>query len=233
MIIYLDTETNGLDSEEDDVLEISIIDDEGTILLDTLYSPIKQTSWPQAEGIHGITPAMCAGYPTLVDLMPQIAEIFYQYSDLVIYNSTFDLSFIVKAASAANVELPSITHHCAMQDFMEAVHCNRWQKLTVAAAVAGHEWTGEAHRALADAQACRGVWRWLRDRQQTREAAKNLTHADLASIDLDAVLESLEDSAAEQGVDGYLSNLTWTQRENLQAILNKCLVDWLNANLPR
>ena len=34
-------------------------------------------------------------------------------------------------------------------------------KLTDAANYDGHEWRGDAHRALADADACLSVWDWI------------------------------------------------------------------------
>ena len=42
-----------------------------------------------------------------------------------------------------------------------AIGDGRWQKLDVACKRVGHQWTGTAHRALADALACRSVSRWL------------------------------------------------------------------------
>jgi len=38
---------------------------------------------------------------------------------------------------------------------------NRWQNLSTASRITEHQWTGAAHGALADAQACRHVWQSL------------------------------------------------------------------------
>jgi hypothetical protein len=46
----------------------------------------------------------------------------------------------------------------------------RRHKLGVAASVAGHIWTGDAHRASADAQAVRHVWQWLQRLEVERGA---------------------------------------------------------------
>lgn len=46
-----------------------------------------------------------------------------------------------------------------------------WRKLEVAARHVGHRWTGEAHRALADAMACRSVWEWMEGGATTRPTA--------------------------------------------------------------
>ena len=79
--IYIDTETTGLDPQTDDVIEIAIIDDTGNVLLDTLCRPLKNNTWDDAQRIHGITPAMCAGRPSLPDLIPQIQQIISQHDE--------------------------------------------------------------------------------------------------------------------------------------------------------
>ena len=38
--IFLDTETTGLNRADDDVLELSVINDAGDVLLDTLVQPM-------------------------------------------------------------------------------------------------------------------------------------------------------------------------------------------------
>jgi hypothetical protein len=44
----------------------------------------------------------------------------------------------------------------------------RWHRLSSAAAIVGHNWSGtDAHRAAADMLACRSVWHYL-ERQRRR-----------------------------------------------------------------
>lgn len=172
MPIYIDTETTGLDPQTDDVIEIAIIGDAGNVLLDTLCRPLKNNTWDDAQRIHGITPAMCAGRPSLPDLIPQIQQIISQHDEVVIYNANFDASFLQEAG----LQMDNMVVCCAMQSYSEHIgewsnyHNNyRWHKLTAAAAYVGHEWLGEAHRALADAQAARSVWQWLQGQKNPQE----------------------------------------------------------------
>lgn len=168
--IFLDTETTGLNHEKDDVLEISIINGNGEILLNTLVTPTKKTEWPEAEEIHGISPKMIAeaNAPTLERLVPEIDDILTSADNLVIYNSKYDLPFIEAAYHNAAFELPRPNIYCAMLEFAEVYGQWddrrgqwKWQKLTAAANHVKHEWEGKAHRALADCQATRSVWNWL------------------------------------------------------------------------
>lgn len=179
--IYLDTETTGLDPWSDDVLEITLLADDGTIELDTLVKPpAARTDWKAAEKIHHITPEMVANAPALTDLVPTLVEIFSRYTDLVIYNRDYDLPFLQRAYIDAEMGGYAPIHlksHCAMKDYAEEIgdwndyrNDFKWHKLTAAAAHVGHVWEGQAHRALADCQATRSVWHWL----QQQGANKNV-----------------------------------------------------------
>lgn len=153
MTIFLDTETTGFSPLRGDrIVEIGIVDANGRTLLETLVNPQRPIPW-QARNVHGISDEMVRGMPTIEDVMPQVLAVITN-QQVVIYNSSFDTPFFPgMLREAAEVS-------CAMRRFAQARGCG-WTKLGVAASMAGHCWTGEAHRALADALACRSVWNWL------------------------------------------------------------------------
>lgn len=154
MAIYLDTETTGLSPRQGaTIVELAIVDERGNSLIDTLVNPKTPIPW-QATKVHGITDTMVRGKPTLKDLMPVIRSII-QGSQVVIYNSTFDVPFFPGELSEA------MRIECAMRLFSKVTGSGSWKKLDYAASHVGHKWTGAAHRALADALACRSVWRWI------------------------------------------------------------------------
>jgi DNA polymerase III epsilon subunit-like protein len=154
MPLFLDTETTGLrPASGDAVVEIAIVDSGGRAVLNTLIDPGRKIPW-QATNVHGITNDMVRGQPTLAQLMPRIRQIISKET-VVIYNSSFDAPFFPgRLTEALSVE-------CAMRRFTLETGGGRWKKLDVAAKTVGHRWTGNAHRALADALACRSVWDWL------------------------------------------------------------------------
>ncbi len=103
------------------------------------------------------------------DLLPRIEEIIEQCSALVIYNSAFDLSFIGEPDSPVR-QLARSRARCAMLawaeldgEWNESRGGYRWQKLSAAADLIDHQWSGDAHRALSDAQAARSVWHFMRN----------------------------------------------------------------------
>lgn len=171
--IFIDLETTGFSAETDEILEIAIVDHAGNTLLDTLVKPERMTSWPEAEAVNGITPEMVASAPTLRGLSPVLKGLLMQ-RHVVAYHMAFDIEFL-RAALPDLLPAEDYLPHCAMRRFsvLRGVwdarepgknDYKRWRQVAAAEYV-GHVWSGSAHRALADAQACRSIWLWC-DRQQ-------------------------------------------------------------------
>ncbi|EDT2962844.1 3'-5' exonuclease [Salmonella enterica subsp. enterica] len=177
MTVYLDTETTGLNTVSDALLEIAVVDDSGDTLLNTLIRPPEQvTAWPAAQRVHRITPEMVAGAPALAEIAPQIMAAVRD-QDVIIYNAGFDAGFLGDLLAGAR------SVQCCMRAWAE--HAGEWSdwhndwrlhKLDAAAAAVCFTWPGEKHRAQADAQACRAVWQYLRDEAERRRV--DLQHRD-------------------------------------------------------
>jgi len=82
--VFVDIETSGLgqkpngeiDYDLHEILEITIMDQEGHILLDTKVRPVQiETAHPKALEINGYSEAAWADAPTLEDLAPQIVTL--------------------------------------------------------------------------------------------------------------------------------------------------------------
>jgi DNA polymerase III subunit epsilon len=85
--IYLDTETTGLE-RTDEIVEISIIDDNGVVLLNSLVKPSQLI--PQAAfNVHGITNEMVQAAPSWLIIWQQIRPLLLN-KVIVAYNSDFD-----------------------------------------------------------------------------------------------------------------------------------------------
>ena len=153
MFVYLDTETTGLAFNRGDrIVEIAIVDDQGRILINSLVNPERYIP-RSASDIHGITDWMVRSKPTLSQLMPEISRAIHGRA-VIIYNAPFDVSFFPDRLHSANRVL------CAMGEFTK-LNGGRNRRLEVAAELVGHRWTGDKHRALADAIACKAVWQWV------------------------------------------------------------------------
>jgi DNA polymerase III epsilon subunit-like protein len=185
MAIFLDTETTGLSPENGDaIVELAIVNAIGQPLINTLVNPERQIP-SRATAVHGITNEMVRRQPTLSQLMPRISDIVTD-EIVVIYNSTFDTKFFPgRLRKARSVE-------CAMRRFSATTGANRWPTLDMAARHVGHSWTGHAHRALADALACRSVWNWL------QLSEHRTTHARTPEGDIYSTQRSIEKNSGQR-----------------------------------
>lgn len=152
--VYLDTETTGLGADAR-IVEVAIADDAGRPLVNTLVNPGIAIPWG-ASSIHGIFDEDVAGMPGLADLMPRIDEAIGGRR-VVIYNVSYDQRLFPCRLGRAGAVL------CAMRRFKQVPVARGAGNGTLAKAAdwAGHQWSGAAHRALADALATRTVWQAL------------------------------------------------------------------------
>lgn len=86
--VYLDTETTGL-SPQDEIVEIAIIDHDGTVLFDELVKPSRDIP-SDATRIHGITNDMVVRVRSWPAHWPEIRRILIGRR-IGIYNADFDL----------------------------------------------------------------------------------------------------------------------------------------------
>lgn len=138
--------------------------EQGRVVLNTLVRPQRRTIWPEAEAIHGITPEAVAQAPELATVVPTLLDALRSADALVIYNSAFDLGFLppeVRAEASRRARCAMTAYALWRGDWMPSGGEYRFHRLEAAADAAGHQWSGAAHRALADALATRDVWRWL------------------------------------------------------------------------
>ena len=157
--ICFDTETTGLHpngSDPDEILTISIIGRDGSVLLDERFRPTVKTEWPHASAVNGIYPEGVADLPTIETAIPRLREIFAGADEVIGYNVGFDLGFL-SAVGVRPREDARITD--TMKEFTWFM--GRRYKLVDAADHIGYEWTGRAHGSLADALATLAVQRWL------------------------------------------------------------------------
>lgn len=108
--IVFDTETTGLDSRADRVIEIGGVELVNRFPTGRTFhqyiNPQGRQVHPEALAIHGISDAQLADKPTF----PQIVDSFLEFIDgatLVAHNATFDVAFI--NAELARLAQPAVT----------------------------------------------------------------------------------------------------------------------------
>ena len=164
--IVIDTETTGLNAAEDELLQVSIIDNEGAVLFDSYIRPTQHTEWAEAERVNHITPEMVADAPTIAEVMPEINDILKRYDKIVGYNVRFDADFLKhNGAKFLNAEYADAMKMFApiYGEWNDQRGSYKWQKLTIAADYYGYDWSEhkEAHNSLGDCYATLYVYKKL------------------------------------------------------------------------
>ncbi|MGP2470698.1 3'-5' exonuclease [Yersinia sp. 2540 StPb PI] len=163
--LILDTETTGLGNDAE-IIEISIIDCSGKVLLNTLIKP-RNSIPAEATAIHGITNEMVAAAPTWRDIHWQLMALIHTKT-LVIYNIDFDVRLILQTAGINGCGFGSLelNAECAMHNYAEYYgqwdekrNKFKWQKLVNAAEQQGVIIEGTPHRALSDCKTTLGIIR--------------------------------------------------------------------------
>lgn len=107
--IIFDTETTGLDSREDRVIEIGGVELENQFptgrTLHIYINPGERKVHPDALAVHGITDEFLKDKPPFADVVEQIVD-FFGDARWVAHNATFDIGFI--NAEFERIGLPPI-----------------------------------------------------------------------------------------------------------------------------
>ncbi len=152
--IILDLETTGFSELDDEILQISIIDVNENVLINTFVKPYFHTEWQDAENIHGITPDMVKAAPYLHEIISDMKAILAGTEMVIGYNSGFDIGFLHNLG----FEVSGIKQYDVMEAFApiygewSSYYQNfKWQSLSTCANYFDYEF--KAHDALEDVRA--------------------------------------------------------------------------------
>ena len=98
--VYLDTETTGLE-RSDEIVEISIIDDEGQVVFESLIKPSQPIPY-SATRIHGITNEEVQTARSWPAVWPQVRSALFGRL-VVIYNEEFDVRLMQQSHKRYNL----------------------------------------------------------------------------------------------------------------------------------
>lgn len=157
-IVILDTETTGIGSG-DEVIELAVLDAHGRVLLDTLVRATCPID-PGAARVHGLTEAILASAPEWPLVYRELLGILRHSRCAVTYNASFDRRLLEQTCRRHGLPPPQLDWHCAMRRFADYAGrpvVDSWRsyhRLAEALERLGLVHPG-AHRAAADAEACR------------------------------------------------------------------------------
>lgn len=161
--LYLDTETTGF-SNFDQVINLALVDSNGTALIDTLIRPTVPID-PGAEAIHGIRNEDIADAPGFNEIMINLIKLT-EGRRVLIYNADFDQRLLRQSLAACKLRKPAVMAKvsCVMllyaQFFGEWNNYRQsytWQSQAKAAKHLNIKLPADLHRAAADAKLCREI----------------------------------------------------------------------------
>ena len=167
--ICFDTETTGVRPGEDEILELSIVDQDGNALYHGYFNPEYHSQWPGAEAVNGISPAFVADKPHISACLAELQAIFDtpELTTLIGYNTCFDIRMLEAAGIVipARLEIVDVMREFApiYGDFSEKYGSYKWKKLIECAEYYHYNWTDRAHDSLADALATLYCYRKMHD----------------------------------------------------------------------
>lgn len=158
-VIVLDTETTGRSPYgNDEILSLTIINLEGTVLFNELVKPVNRKSWAKAAEINHITPAMVKDKQPITFYADYLQNLWRNIDLVVGFNVKFDTDFLY--ASGLNLA-PHVEEFDVMKESAPLVGIwndkykdYKWPKLTECAAHYGVNLVN-AHTSLGDTEATR------------------------------------------------------------------------------
>ncbi|GCF10904.1 3'-5' exonuclease [Dictyobacter arantiisoli] len=179
--VVLDSETTGLD-RDDEVIELGIVDGQtGAVLFNSLIQPQDINRYSLATHIHGISRDMLKEAPRFPEVWPAIQEILRNYERVLVYNAVFDYGMLEATAKRYGYDLPGAygNWECLMHQYARYNgywsnywHGYGWCKLDDACRAMEVTSDGASHRALGDTVRALGVLNAMSDKEVMWEGEK-------------------------------------------------------------
>lgn len=169
-MIVIDIETTGYEYR-DDVLQVSVIDGDGRILLNSYVKPYYNSHWFLGEGLHYIYPEMVKDAPELHELIPQLKGILDSCDMMIGYNTPFVTSFL-KFLNYSDKKEEDVMEDFApiYGEWMPSLESHKWQTLGTCADYYGYDWNStedSVSGSLRDCYAILHCYRCLKEQTKT------------------------------------------------------------------
>ena len=168
--IIVAAEATGSDLNNDEILRLSIISDEGEKLYDHTFRPTKHSKWDTAQTSSTITPEKVANCPPMYLEAENIVKIIQRAAVIIGYNTGFvlgllDNSGIHYAKKSKIVDVMKL-HSASYGEWDESVNGYRQFTLRECADHYGYDFGDEPQSSLSDCRAALFCYNEMRKREK-------------------------------------------------------------------
>lgn len=168
--VVIDFETTGLNCDTDEILQVSIIDQDENVLMNQYCRAVRHNSWESASSVNGIYPSRVAFCPPFEKVAPYVQDILSRADKVLAYNCSFEQSFLM-----VNGIDPYILFWCdPMTEIVDCCNASSGghrsrMALQSAARIIGYDY--DAHDALEDVKATLQVHNFATKSKETKTQA--------------------------------------------------------------
>lgn len=158
--VVLDFETNGLNPQECDIIQMAAIRYRNDEKIDIFSSFVYTTSIPlKVTELTSITVEDCKSAPKLEELLPQLLN-FIGDDVIVAHNASFDLSFLMENMKRLNIPGRTFIYVDTLRLARQKIKGVRWYKLPILKKYLKLEY--DSHLAEDDCYVCHEVYKYCR-----------------------------------------------------------------------
>lgn len=158
--VVLDFETNGLNPEECDIIQMAAIRYRNDEKIDIFSSFVYTTSIPlKVTELTSITLDDCKTAPKLEELLPQLLN-FIGDDVIVAHNAFFDLSFLMESMKRLNIQGRTFIYVDTLRLARQKIKGVKWYKLPILKKYFKLEY--DSHLAEDDCYVCHEVYKYCR-----------------------------------------------------------------------
>lgn len=167
--VVLDFETNGLNPQECDIIQMAAIRYRNDEKIDIFSSFVYTTSIPlKVTEITSITVEDCKSAPKLEELLPQLLN-FIGDDVIIAHNASFDLSFLMESMKRLNIPGKTFVYVDTLRLARQKIKGVKWHKLPILKKYLKLEY--DSHLAEDDCYVCHEVYKYCRGLSLTNEGA--------------------------------------------------------------
>lgn len=158
--VVLDFETNGLNPQECDIIQMAAIRYRNDEKIDIFSSFVYTTSIPlKVTELTSITVEDCKSAPKLEELLPQLLN-FIGDDVIIAHNASFDLSFLMESMKRLNIPGKTFVYVDTLRLARQKIKGVKWHKLPILKKYLKLEY--DSHLAEDDCYVCHQVYKYCR-----------------------------------------------------------------------